>query len=394
MYVYTEEKRLECHRYHEMKFSQKVVGSDQKYKETFRKLFLKSVQLRLRSDVPTGSCLSGGLDSSAVVCAVDRITQKDHEQHIFSFCAEEEKIDEKKYMEEVVKETRVIPHYVYASKRDVKELFEQLVYIQEEPFLSASIMAGYLVYCEAGKQGIKVLLDGQGADELLCGYRKSRIYYIKRLLKNRKFLKALSELFLSVSQIKTSFAIKDDIAKLKRILNWNVEQENNKYLQKNQKGQDFLLGYDTSMDFQYNDVYKVSLPILLKYVDRNSMAASVESRLPFLDYRFAEFCAQLPLSEKLNKGYSKVILRKSVYLPEKIKRRKDKLGFVAPEKRWLKEEEKYFKGLFETLDFKAARYIKRKKVLEDWDKLLSGKDETLLFRMISLEAWMREFNVQ
>lgn len=394
MYIYSEEKRMECHRYHELKFSQKIVENNPTYKKTFKDLFLRSVRLRLRSDVPTGSCLSGGLDSSAIVCAIDKITQKDHEQHTFSFCAEEKRIDEKEYMEEVVKETRAIPHYVNASRKDVKELFEKLVYIQEEPFPSASIMAGYLVYSEAGSQGIKVLLDGQGADELLCGYRKSRLYYIKRLLKNRKFIKALLELALSISQIKTSFDIKDDVNKLKKILNVKDKTEKNKYLQKHPEQYDSLSGYDTSLDFQFNDIYKISLPVLLRYADRNSMAASVESRLPFLDYQFAEFCAQLPLSEKINKGYSKVILRDSIYLPEKIKKRKDKLGFIAPEKSWLKKEENYFKGFFDAPDFRAGRYIKKEKVLEDWDNLLIGKDENLLFRMISLEAWMQKFNVQ
>ena len=87
-------------------------------------------------------------------------------------------------------------------------------------------------------------------------------------------------------------------------------------------------------------------------------------------------------------------MRDSLHLPEKIRKRKDKLGFIAPEKTWLKKEENFFKGFFESPDFRAGRYIRREKVLEDWEKLLSGKDETLLFRMISLEAWMQKFNVQ
>ena len=392
MYINCEEKSPKCHRYYVLKFSGKVVEKEPANKKEFRELFLRSVRLRLRSDVPTGSCLSGGLDSSAIVCAVNKVSDREHEQHTFSFCAGEKKIDEKEYMEEVVKETEVIPHYVSAERNDVKELFEELVYIQEEPFLSASIMAGYLVYKEAGRHGVKVLLDGQGADELLCGYRKSRIYYIKRLLKNRRIFRALEELILSISQVKTSFDIKDDIQKLKRILSVKNRNEENKYLEKYSVGD--LPGYNTGTDFQYNDVYIISLPVLLRYADRNSMAVSVESRLPFLDYKFAEFCAGLSLSQKISRGYSKAILRESVYLPKKIRKRKDKLGFIAPEKRWLRKDEAYFKGFFMSSDFRAGRYVKREKVLKDWDKLLAGKDENLLFRMISLEAWMQKFNVQ
>ena len=297
-------------------------------------------------------------------------------------------------MEEVVKQTGAVPHYVYGSGENLKELFEKLVFIQDEPFASTSILASYLVYREAGSAGVKVLLDGQGADELLCGYRKSRIYYVKGLLQEGYFFRALLELVLSVSQIKTSFDIKDDLGKLKRILNMDRKSEENRYLRKRSEKEDSLAEQGKERDFQFRDIYRISLPVLLRYADRNSMAASVESRLPFLDYEFAEFCTGLPLSEKIKNGYSKVILRQAIHLPEKIRKRKDKLGFIAPERKWLKTEEDYFKSFFEASDFRAEKYIRREKVLEDWDKLLMGADENLLFRMISLEAWMKEFNVR
>ncbi len=199
---------------------------------------------------------------------------------------------------------------------------------------------------------------------------------------------------MSVSQIKTSFDIKDDLGKLKRILNMDRKSEENRYLRKRSEKEDFLAEQGKERDFQFRDIYRISLPVLLRYADRNSMAASVESRLPFLDYEFAEFCTGLPLSEKIKNGYSKVILRQAIHLPEKIRKRKDKLGFIAPERKWLKTEEDYFKSFFEASDFRAEKYIRREKVLEDWDKLLMGADENLLFRMISLEAWMKEFNVR
>lgn len=394
MYINGEGKRTACCRYHKLEFSSKVTERNTVYQKIFRSLFSKSVELRLRSDVPTGSCLSGGLDSSAIVCTVGKAASKNHEQHTFSFCAEEKRMDEKEYMEEVVKQTGAVPHYVYASGENLKELFEKLVSIQDEPFASTSIMASYLVYRKAGSLGIKVLLDGQGADELLCGYRKSRIYYVKGLLQEGYFFRALLELILSVSQIKTSFDIKDDLSKLKRIFHIAEKQDRNRYLRKGFGKEEHLSGQGKERDFQSDDIYRISLPVLLRYADRNSMAASVESRLPFLDYQFAEFCAGLPLSEKIKNGYSKVILRQSVHLPEKIRKRKDKLGFIAPEKKWLKAEENYFKSFFDTSDFRAGRYINREKVLEDWNKLLTGKEETLLFRMISLEAWMKEFDVR
>lgn len=367
---------------------------------SFKRLFENSVKLRLRSDVPVGSCLSGGLDSSAIVCTIDNLKEDAQKQHTFSYRADVKKLDEYKYMEVVINETNVEASFVSPESNDLMSEIDDLIYHQDEPFSTTGMFAGYCVYREAKNKGVTVLLDGQGADELLCGYRKSRIYYIKKLLKDHKYANALRELCLSMSQVKSSLIFdsnrKSDIKKILRIVGINKSGNN---FGEQYYNQDFLrkttgYGYDRNKDFQYNDVFHISLPSLLRYTDRNSMAFSVESRLPFLDYRFAEYCARLSISKKIEKGYSKAIMRKSLRLPDKIKYRKDKLGFVTPEDEWIKKTNEEIKKVFLNDNFRADRYLDRKNIVRDWDKIIYEGKIPYFFRMYCLEKWMQIFEVE
>ena len=147
-------------------------------------------------------------------------------------------------------------------------------------------------------------------------------------------------------------------------------------------------------NFQDVNVGKISLPVLLRYVDRNAMSVSVESRLPFLDYRIVNFAARIPLSLKIQNGYSKYIMRKALDMPEEIRKRRDKFGFVVPEKEWLNYYSDYFIGYFSEGRFRAGKYINNGEVVRNWSKLINGSDENLLFRMLSVAAWMEKFDVE
>lgn len=391
------ELEINTSRYYDVVFSEATVGKLQQDDiEKFRELFNNAVSVRMRADVPIGSCLSGGLDSSAIVCCMDKLLDKnnpDTEQHTFSFCADDHRIDEKSYMETVEKEANTISHHVYIDEKKMRDELSKLIYFQDEPFSSTGMYASYCVYRTAKECGITVLLDGQGADEILCGYRKSRVYYIKKLFASKHYLKATREFLGSISQIKTSMFLKSDMQKLKRILRPNMKKISNSYL--NKEFQETQCGYDYSRDknFQYNDVYVVSLPALLRYADRNSMASSVESRLPFLDYKLVEFSASLPLEKKIYKGWSKYIMRKALDMPQLIKKRRDKIGFATPEDVWIRKEKQYFKSIFERGEVKSAKFIDVEGLLRDWDKIIDTNNETRLFRYICLELWMREFQV-
>ena len=134
------------------------------------------------------------------------------------------------------------------------------------------------------------------------------------------------------------------------------------------------------------------MPALLRYTDRNSMAFSVESRLPFLDYRLVNFCAKLPLNKKIRNGYSKAIMRDSLLMPVKIRKRKDKLGFVTPEDRWIRENKEEFKKMFQE-NVRTERFINADAVLKDWDEIIEKGKIPYFFRIICLERWMQLFNV-
>ncbi len=367
----------------------------------FRKLFEDSVSLRLRADVPVGSCLSGGLDSSAIVCASSRLlrekTQK-NEQKVFSACYPGRPEDESRYINEVVKTTGVEQHAVMPTWGDLAEDLDHLIYTQDEPFLSTSMYASYCVMRLAKKNHTKVLLDGQGADELLCGYRKARVYYIRKLAKEHHFVHALWEAFLYLPYMgKRNSSLAADLSALRQFLGKKKksgEDIRRKYLSDSLQKMELRNSYQNNERFLINDFEKISLPALLRYVDRNSMAFSIEDRLPFLDYRFVNFCLSLPMGAKIRNGWSKYIMRTSLDLPELIKKRKDKIGFYTPENEWIRQNSSEFRKLFEQEeDFRAGRYINRRKVLEDWERLTAGKDSIGIFRYICLEKWMRIFQM-
>lgn len=402
--VLDKDLKLEFNEYWSMDFCEKVGnGLDDESVREFRKLFKQAVKLRLRSDVPVGSCLSGGLDSSAIVCCIDDIRKKeknqDAEQFTFSYRADDEKIDEFEFMQAVINETNVKAEFVTPKAMELFEDLDSLIYHQDEPFTTTGMYAGYRVYKKAKDCNVKVLLDGQGADELLCGYRKSRLYYIDMLKREKKYVKLIKELALSLSQFRSSKSIKSmkksDWNKILRILNKGKKRSNIPEEYYNKKFLDTVDGYDYNRNdnFQYNDVYKISLPALLRFTDRNSMAFSVESRLPFLDYKFAEYCAKLPISQKLTNGYSKAIMRRALKMPDKIRKRKDKIGFATPEDLWIKRENSKIRKIVENEQFRARRFVDQKRILDNWDEIINNNVIPYFFRIVCLERWMQIFKV-
>ena len=383
-------------KYYDISFNKELFNEDSfnQASKMLRKLFDDSIEKRLRADVNLGTCLSGGLDSSALVTHVNKIKNGNNVQHTFSFCPSDENISEIRYIREVVKGKDVESHIVSDDVTSISGEINRLIKVQDEPFGSLSIYASLLVYSSASQEGIKVLLDGQGADEILCGYRKSKIFYIKELVKEKKIRKAIIEILCETPELFRYNLSGDDIRKIKEIVS-KGRRTTRREVCLNQGFADKFKStsvYNTE-NFQDLDFFKISLPQLLRYSDRNSMACSVESRLPFLDYRLVELCAKMPLSFKINKGVSKHIMRQSLDMPDMVRKRKDKVGFGVPEVKWIKEDEEYFKELFEREGFKSGKYIKCEYVRENWDEFISQKNIRFLFRMICLELWMRQYGV-
>lgn len=384
-------------RYYTPTFSKETRGElRQAQVEQFAELFADSVRLRLRADVPVGSCLSGGLDSSAIVCGMRRLAREEGlgmAQHTFSMCPADERLSERRYIDDVLAYTGAEGHFVTPTCEELLADLPGLVRCQEEPFGSTSIYASYRVMRLARENQVPVLLDGQGADEILCGYRKSRLYYVSQLWQQKQVGRALWEAAMSVSQARTSFQRQNDIQKAKRILRRGkaAQEQRDPYLREEMNGHGY--DYDRTQDFQYNDLMVISLPALLRYADKNAMAHSVESRLPFLDVRVVELLAALPLNAKIKNGYSKYIMRQALEMPESVRRRKDKMGFITPEQAWLAQGREALQAAFREAAPAAEGILDTGRILEDWEEI-ERQNAIRLWRYILLALWMREYRVE
>jgi asparagine synthase (glutamine-hydrolysing) len=301
----------------------------------------------LRSDVPVGSSLSGGLDSSTIVCLLNSFHLGPQNTFSASFPGYEK--DETAYMKMVIENASVTPHFTTPTATDLAEQLDLLFYHQEEPFGSASILAQWEVMKLAKQNATIVLLDGQGADELLGGYT---FYY-------RTFFQ---ELYATDKQLfKKEYSAYKTWGGNHFPYDWKFKaqaQFPNLYNQYLAFRSGPVAHPDIHPDF-YNQhkstTYKAPAfkPLLnshlhntlcisgfenlLRYADRNSMAFSREVRLPYLDHQLVEFSYSLPSTYKIHNGWSKYLLRKSFegIIPEKITWRKDKIGYAPPENQWM-----------------------------------------------------------
>ncbi len=377
--------------------------------QAFWELFTDAVQLRLVSDVPVGSCLSGGLDSSAVVSVIARLIRQNQavsvgpRQQTFSACYPNAAIDEQCYMDQAVQWTGAQPWRVFPQPQKFIEDLPQLIWHQEEPFAGASIYAQWEVMRLAREKGIIVLLDGQGADEQLLGYRKFYAFYVQTLLRQGQFGAGLRESLLHFG-------------------NWNVLRtlqlrRGLRYLQGRRMGSrsvaDRLLRDSFAASFRAeplnigvestlaarikSDLTRFSLPVLLRYEDKNSMAFGRESRVPFLDYRLVEYVAGLPLNLKLRDGWTKYCLRRGGrgYMPDMILRRRDKIGFAAPEDEWFRRAlQQLIRQAFESALF-LPHLVNVQELVAQFDAFCAGRRPLLsgefFFRFFIVERWAQVF---
>ena len=327
--------------------------TDKEAIEQFSFLFQRSVKRRLRSDVAVGTSLSGGLDSSSIIAILYSITAQGSQLTAFSSVFPGYEKDESLFAK-LVADKFHLHHFTTTPTADtLQNDLEKLSYYQEEPFSSSSIYAQYKVYESAKQQGIKVLLDGQGADETLAGYHKYYKWYWQELFKKRKLtssheLNAAKELGIT-----ENFGWKNRIAALfpefatiflerQYLLNALRHEDLTKDFTQLQSKEAY---YITPEIFSLNGVLYFNtcmhgLEELLRYADRNSMAHGREVRLPFLDHELVEFIFSLPANFKIRNGWTKWLLRKNMEksLPAEITWRRDKTGFEPPQEQWIKNE--------------------------------------------------------
>lgn len=394
------------------------IKSDEDYAGQLLELFRDSINLRLRSDVPVGSCLSGGLDSSGIVCLLSKEISGAgslNKQLTFSSCFDDPRWDERRYISDVVNSTGVQAKYVFPSAGELLSIIDRLTYHQDGPFGSTSIFAQWKVFESARENAVTVMLDGQGADELLAGYYTYLPSFWWGMFTKRSWLTLLNELawFSYHHPAKVRGVITDAVKSfiyphIKKHMTVNnlgwakpqfvktgLEQSPyNRYLGKRselrkQKGGEEL-NWKLYESFQFT-----SLPALLHYEDRDSMAFSVEARLPFLDYRIVELLLSLPPEQKIRRGMTKAVYRRALkdYIPASILARTDKMGFVTPEEIWVKKD---LSALIEET-FNAVpdehQFFSRQGLLEYYNSVLDGriKFSFLPWRLFNSIFWLNSF---
>ncbi|MBD0366282.1 MAG: asparagine synthase (glutamine-hydrolyzing) [Flavisolibacter sp.] len=318
--------------------------------EQLRHLLQESVQKRLRSDVPIGTSLSGGLDSSSIValCAQQKATQYTH--MCFTAVFPDFQKNEQTYAAQVAEQYKLMHHLVEIRENDIPHLMHKVAYHQEEPFSSASALAQYGVYQKAKQEGITVLLDGQGADEVLAGYHKHYKWRWQDLYRHKK-LKRSGELSAARKlDVQESFDLKNKAAALFPHLAAALWQTTKSKSASRQPflhpdfafahKRDLYYSLPTTPDLNgalYFNTFVYGLEELLHYADRNSMAHATEIRLPFLQHQLVEFLFSLPAHFKIHNGWTKWLLRIAMepYLPQDIVWRRDKVGFEPPQQKWM-----------------------------------------------------------
>jgi asparagine synthase (glutamine-hydrolysing) len=384
----------------------------------YRELLDDSVRLRLRADVPVGSCLSGGLDSSSIVCLANRQLRAagaESVQRTFSARSSDPRFDEGRFIDAVVRHTGVANSQVDPPLEALFRELPALTWHQDEPFGSTSIYAQWHVFRLAAAHGVKVMLDGQGADEQLAGYASFVSARFSSLLRQGRFADFLRETRAvganqrmsarelaarAVSLVLPDFVRQQLRRMVRRSATLGEDWIDLARLRAEARNPEIALGGTPTnvLEMSVSQVLHTSLPMLLHWEDRDSMAHSIEARVPFLDYRLVELTLGLPEECKLALGVSKGVLRDAMHgiLPEEIRNRLDKIGFATAEEQWLKAgAPDAFRAAMREAE-EASHGILRPQASAMLEDFIAGRRpfNFLPWRAISLGAWMRRFDVQ
>jgi asparagine synthase (glutamine-hydrolysing) len=359
--------------------------------DLYRKELDNAIRLRLRSDVKVGTCLSGGLDSSSIAAIASQVHQTKSTNLFTAITAKsiEKKTDETHFAEMVAKKSNLDWHITEPKLTDFLNVIDDVVYSQEEPFEGPSILMQYLVMKKAKELGCKVMLDGQGGDETLLGYeRYYPAYFMSLDVKDRvgAFLKAAENSKLTrIQMLLYWFYFTSPYFRLKKL---NLRSSYIKKEYRSQINEPLIRmvssSYRDLFEMQKLELTKVQLPHLLNYEDKNAMRHSIETRLPFVDYRLVEVALSLGNQLKINRGWTKYVLRKGVenILHHDVVWRKNKFGFEAPIHIWNACQDDFI------------HQIKKSKILSN---IMKSQDFSFnikeLWKLFIISKWEEIYNV-
>lgn len=374
--------------------------------DEFRATFVDAVRLRLRADVPVGTCLSGGLDSGGIVCATAEVAAEargQNSRHAFSAMMAE--FDESEYIQAVIAQTGVRLTSVRLDEATLLQGAELLLQRHDEPVHSLTPLAGMLVFQAAQEHGVTVLLNGQGADELLAGYPSYVPYYVRAIARELGVIEAFSQWRAEGIRGADALSVLRQFGGRRADRAW-------RRLKASRQGQSLLAsdlqsavrgerwmdrnsltsGLQSCLD---RSVTSFPLPLYLRIEDRNAMAYSREARLPYLDPRVVQLSRTAPACMKRRAGLNKWLQREAFVglLPEVVRTRRDKMGFPVPGGRWLRGPLRPL--LLDTV----ARGRLQQRGIYDVDAVIAQRDRFLasdsltppgdLYRVFLYEAWAR-----
>lgn len=376
-----------------------------------KEMFLNNIELHLRSDVPIGAALSGGIDSSAIVSCIRHLAPKQR-INTFSFIADDSIFNEEKWVDIVNNNVEAYEHKINSSTVSLLDDFDKILKTQGEPFGSTSIYAQYKLYEYVKKSGVTVLLEGQGADELLAGYGGFPVQRIQSLIDERNLREALSFLlhwgkFPNRSIKSTLIALFYNVLPYKWMKIISLIQKkrsfpeylNKELLLKSMIKIDYNEKLSKPKDIEGRHLINLlrdsitgkGLNSLLRHGDRSSMNFSLESRVPFLTIDIAEFLFSLPENYLIsNKGVTKNIFREAMkgIVAKEILERKDKVGFEPPENQWLNSLKPHIGNIKE--DIKNNPILNTSVCIKAIDNYFLNPrniDSRVIWRIINYARW-------
>ncbi len=369
----------------------------------FKELLSSSIGLRMRSDVPVGVCLSGGLDSSSIVSV---LLMDYYIKDLKTFSAIYQKGqfgDETEFIQEYEPFLQNM-FYTTPDASSLKNDLHEFIIAHGEPIPATGPYAQYKVM-KLAKNNVVVTLDGQGADEMLAGYPYFFGYYFKELIKKGHLGRLCKQIFKYITLHRSLIGIQSLIyfllsAKIRIKLSIINKGYLNKEFINKYKGRTAISSHlheSESLNDALIDHFEYKLEHLLKWEDRNSMWFSIEARVPYIDYRLVEKILASPSELKIKNGMTKTLLRESMkgILPEKIRIRIDKIGFGTPQAEWFRTEQwqKIVIDILKSESFKNRNLIDANKAIEQYNKHLNGKIDIAqeIWKWVHLELWFRQF---